>query len=231
MSLATQELRVTIFGRDMASAEFNKVTESAKTSASSMKDLGETSNVELGKLTNGAEESARSMKELGSVSAGELTRVGESAAASAVSMKELSRDVVALGMSASAVGRLGEMFGLLNAEQARVLTDMGSMVALAATVGRGLELLAAKSWAVTIAEKARAIAHAVAWALSGPAGWAILAAAAATAAVAIGWAASQIRDAADAQRDFNAAVAEMPAYPSRNIERAGEEGMFRRGVE
>ena len=181
MSSVSQELTVTIFGRDMASAEFNKVTESARTSATTMKDL--------------------------------------------------TRDVVALGMSAAAVGRLGEMFGLLNAEQARVLTDMGSMAALAVTVARGYELLAARSWAVTIAEKARAIAHAVAHALSGPAGWAILAVAATTAAVAIGWATSQIRDAADAQRDFNAAVAEMPPYPARNIERAGEEGMLRRGVE
>ena len=59
MSIANQELSVTIFGRDMASAEFNKVTESARISASSMKELGETSNVELAKLTEGAQASGK----------------------------------------------------------------------------------------------------------------------------------------------------------------------------
>jgi len=157
----------------------------------------------------------------------EFETISKDSASMSRSIRSTAREIASLGASAIAIGKLGEQFGILNKEQADVITTMGSMVAMTGTVVRGLSYvvnaswavtiaekargvahgfadamasgitkiggaivgwlasIAASSWAVTIAEKARAIAHAVAHALSGPIGWAILAASAVIAAGAI----------------------------------------------
>jgi hypothetical protein len=46
----------------------------------------------------------------------------------------------------------------------------------------------------------------------------------------MGWLASTTRDAAAAQAEYNARLAEAPTY-TRSIRRAGEEEYYRRGVE
>lgn len=61
---------------------------------------------------------------------------------------------------------------------------------IASTVVGWLTAIQVSSWQVTIAEHARGIAHTIANALSGPAGWAILAGAAAAAGIGIGLVAS-----------------------------------------
>ena len=86
-------------------------------------------------------------------------RMGRSAEDSGKQMRTFGREVASLGASAVAVGRLGEMFGVLSKEQAGVIREMGSMVALFGTVARGLSYLQSASWAVTLAEKARGAAH------------------------------------------------------------------------
>jgi len=94
-------------------------------------------------------------------------------------LRRMAEAVSSIGMSAVAVGRLGEQMGFLNEQTADVLVTMGSMVSLTSAVVRGFAALQSASLSVAIAEKARAAAHVVANALSGPAGWAVIAASAA----------------------------------------------------
>ena len=74
-------------------------------------------------------------------------------------IKFLGREMAILGSSVHAVGLLGKQFGILNDEQAKVLTTMGSMMALSGSVVRALSYLADTSKLVTLMEHARGSAH------------------------------------------------------------------------
>ena len=99
------------------------------------------------------------------------------------SMLGMATGIRNLGVGVVAIGKLGEAFGLLNAEQTKVLQTLGWMVTLGGSVVRALNAITSASWLVTAAEKARAIAHSIANALSGPWGWAILASSVAITAI------------------------------------------------
>jgi hypothetical protein len=92
----------------------------------------------------------------------------------------LMRSVAHLGTGFASLYSLMDMLASGQANLARMIPALvGHFISLAATL-----------WTVVGAEKARAIAHGIAHALAGPAGWAILAGAAAMSGVAIGLAAT-----------------------------------------
>jgi hypothetical protein len=87
------------------------------------------------------------------------------------------------------------------------------------------KIKAAATWLAVAAQNALNISHATFLALTGVGIGVIIGAAAAMA-----YFASQMNAATSGIKDFNAAAAEMPTR-SRGIQRAGEESMYRRGVE
>lgn len=153
------------------------------------------------------------------------------AASTSISLRAMASEVRDVGVTAMAIGQVAEMFGLLKTETARAVAQFGIFVSLSASIIRGLHTIASASWLVTAAEKARAIAHAVAHALSGPGGWAILAAAAVAAGTAIGWATAQIQAASSAISDLPDEKTvkvkfDVDRFEPRLIQRAGEEGLW-----
>ncbi|MEM3464475.1 MAG: hypothetical protein QXL91_06390 [Candidatus Bathyarchaeia archaeon] len=84
---------------------------------------------------------------------------------------------------------------------------------------------AAACWVATAAQNALNISHATFLALTGVGIGVIIAAAAAMA-----YFASQMNAATDSVKEYNAAVVETPTR-TRSITRAGEEDLYRRGVE
>jgi hypothetical protein len=92
----------------------------------------------------------------------------------------LMRSVAHLGTGFASLYSIMDMLASGQANLARMIPALiGHFISLAATL-----------WMVVGAEKARAIAHGIANALSGPAGWAILAGAVAMSGVAMGLAAT-----------------------------------------
>jgi len=139
-------------------------------------------------------------------------------------LRSVARDVASLGASAVAVARLGQQFGFLDKSVADALSTIGSFIALAGTLTRGLAAL----------NRITSIATAVQWAhnASLAAKIALLTLGvgliAATAAY-MGWLAATTREAASAQAQFNEQAERMPSA-TKSIQRAGEE-YYRRGVE
>jgi len=125
-----------------------------------------TSEVTLSVNIVGVDDVVRGFNEMGSSSAAfsakvvehqrEISRASNNASRE---IKYFGREMAVFGSSIHAVGLLGEQFGLLNKEQAKVLTTMGSMVALSGTVVRALGYLADTSKLLALAEHARGIAH------------------------------------------------------------------------
>lgn len=156
----------------------------------------------------------------------------------AVSMEARIRSVVAtvagLGASGIAVAHLAHQFGILNDQQARVVSSAMSVVTV---MGTFLQT----SWGMAIAQKIYAIATGAAtgatWAFNAALAakivlltlgvGAVVIAAAAMAALAM-----QTQAAAGAMREYNAVAGETVEY-TRSIGRAGEEetALLRRGVD
>ena len=90
---------------------------------------------------------------------GGFKRMADSSANMSREIKFLGREMAILGSSVHAVGLLGKQFGILNDEQAKVLTTMGSMMALSGSVVRALGYLADSSKLVALTEHARGTAH------------------------------------------------------------------------
>lgn len=130
------------------------------------------------------------------------------------------------------IANLGAHFGILSNEQVKtvsvmftVIRVMNSMSAIAKS-GAAAQLIYAGS---------TKIAAAATWILNASLAMKIslltlgVGLVVATAAY-MAWLASATRDAARAQTEYNAALAETPAY-TRSIRRAGEEDLRRRGIE
>jgi len=138
-------------------------------------------------------------------------------------LRAVARDVASLGASAVAIAKLGEQFGVLRKETAGAISTIGSMVALFGTVSRGIAAL----------NKITSVATAIQWAHNASLAMKIslltlgIGLIAATAAY-MGYLAAATRDATGAMDEFNASVA---ATPGRGIRRAGEEELYRQGVE
>ncbi|MEM0357277.1 MAG: hypothetical protein QXL77_02750 [Candidatus Bathyarchaeia archaeon] len=147
-------------------------------------------------------------------------------------IRSLGAAVAGLGAAGTAIAHIAHQFGLLNTEQTRVLSGIMQVItaigmftrtSLGAAIAQ--KVYAAACWIATAAQNALNISYATFLALTGVGTAAIIAAAAA-----IGYFASQMNAATASIREYNEAAAEIPAR-TRSIMRAGEEELYRRGVE
>jgi hypothetical protein len=162
----------------------------------------------------------------------EFGRVQSDAEALNVRIKSLGSAIAGLGATGVAVGHLAHQFGLLNDEQARVFNSammvisvLGMFMRTSWGVAIAQKVYAAACWVATAAQNALNISYSTFLALTGV-GIAVIIAAAA----AMWYFASQMNSATTAVQGFNEAVGEIPAG-SRSVSRAGEEELYRRGVE
>jgi len=162
----------------------------------------------------------------------EFTRVQTDAETLAVRVKSLGSAIAGLGATGAAIGQVARQFGLLNDEQARVFSSammvvsvMGAFLRTSWGVAVAQKVYAAACWVATAAQNALNVSYATFLALTGV-GVAVIVAAAA----AMWHFAGQVNAATASVKEYNAAVAEVPLR-SRSIIRAGEEELYRRGVE
>jgi len=162
----------------------------------------------------------------------EFARIQTDAEALSARIKSLGAAIAGLGATGTAIAHIAHEFGILNNEQARVLssamylvTVMGMFMRTSWGVAIAQKIYAAACWVATAAQNALNISYATFLALTGV-GIAVIVAAAA----AMWYFASQMNAATASVQSFNEAVSEMPAH-GRSIRRAGEEELYRRGVE
>jgi hypothetical protein len=122
--------------------------------------------------------------------------------------------------------------GILNDEQAKVFNSamavvsvMGMFMRTSWGVAVAQKIYAVATWIATAAQNALNISYATFLALTGV-GIAVIIAA----AVAMWHFASQMNAATASVKEFNAATSETPDH-ARSIRRAGEEELYRKGVE
>ncbi|MEM3875381.1 MAG: hypothetical protein QXU45_09660 [Candidatus Bathyarchaeia archaeon] len=165
----------------------------------------------------------------------EFARIQADAEALNVRIRNLGTTMAGLGAAGSSIVHLAHTFGLLNTEQTRVLaslmylvTVMGMFLRTSAGLAVAKKVYAAACWLATAAQNALNISYATFLALTGVGIGVIIAAAAAAA-----YFASQMNAATESVKEYNAAISEMTAKTVRvrTVVRAGEEEMYRRGVE
>jgi hypothetical protein len=162
----------------------------------------------------------------------EFSRIQSDAEALSVRIKSLGAAFAGLGATGTAIGHIAHQFGILNDEQARVFNSammvvsvMGMFMRTSIGVAVAQKAYAAACWIATAAQNALNISYATFLALTGVGIAVIIAAAAAM------WHfASQMNAATASVQSFNEAAAELPER-SRSVRRAGEEELYRRGVE
>ena len=163
---------------------------------------------------------------------GEFARVRSDAEMLSARVKVLGSALAGLGAAGTAVGYVAHQFGLLSDEQARVFNGAMAVVSVFGMFMRtswgvaiAQKVYAAACWVATAAQNALNISYATFLALTGVGIAVIIAAAAAM------WSfANSMNAATESVQRFNEAAAEMPER-SRSIYRAGEEELYRRGVE
>ena len=162
----------------------------------------------------------------------EFARIQTDAEALSLRIKTLGAAIAGLGATGTAIGHIAHQFGLLNDEQARVFNSammvisvMGMFMRTSWGVAIVQKVYAAACWIATAAQNALNISYATFLALTGVGIAAIIGAAAA-----IAYFASQMNAATASVQGFNEAVAEIPER-GRSIRRAGEEELYRRGIE
>jgi hypothetical protein len=205
--LSFQELVITINAKNQATAEFNQVAVQAANMSAEV--VGATESVSVGFQQAGEEAEA----------------MAEKVKLSGESVKEMSRDFTTLGVGISAVGRLGETFGVLNKEQASWVRTMGLSLSAVGGVVRAMQLFNSVTSVATAVQNALNISYGTFLVLTGV-GVAVVVAAAA----AMAYFASQMNSATASVKEYNAAASETPTY-SRGIQRAGEDDLRRRGIE
>jgi hypothetical protein len=162
----------------------------------------------------------------------QFSRIQTDAEALSVRIKSLGAAFAGLGATGVAIGHIAHQMGLLNDEQAKVFNSamavvsvMGMFMRTSWGVAVAQKIYAAATWIATAAQNALNISYATFLALTGVGIAVIIAAAAAM------WHfASQMNAATASVREYNAAVSEMPTH-TRSIRRAGEEELYRKGVE
>jgi hypothetical protein len=162
----------------------------------------------------------------------EFARIQTDAEALSLRIKTLGAAIAGLGATGTAIGHIAHQFGLLNNEQARVFNSammvisvMGTFMRTSWGVAIAQKVYAAACWIATAAQNALNISYATLLALTGV-GIAVIVGAAA----AIAYFASQMNAATASVQGFNEAVAEIPER-GRSLRRAGEEELYRRGIE
>ncbi|MGQ9506529.1 MAG: hypothetical protein ACUVTB_01560 [Candidatus Bathycorpusculaceae bacterium] len=162
----------------------------------------------------------------------EFARIQTDAEALSLRIKSLGATIAGLGATGAAIGHIAHQFGILNDEQARVFNSammvvsvMGMFMRTSWGVAIAQKVYAAACWIATAAQNALNISYATFLALTGVGITVIIGAAAA-----IAYFASQMNAATASVQGFNEAVAETPTR-TKSVVRAGEEELYRRGVE
>jgi hypothetical protein len=205
--LSFQDLVISINAENRATAEFNQVAVQAANMSSEVVAATESVSVGFQQASEEAEAIAEKVKLSGDA------------------VREMSRDFTTLGVGISAVGRLGESFGMLNKEQAGWVRTMGLSLSAVGAVVRATQVLSSVTSVATAVQNALNISYGTFLVLTGVGVAAVVAAAAAMA-----YFASQMNAATASVRDYNAAASEVPTY-TRGIRRAGEEDLRRKGIE
>jgi hypothetical protein len=162
----------------------------------------------------------------------EFSRVQTDAEVLAARVKSLGAAIAGIGATGTAIGYIANQFGLLNDAQARTFTSammvvsvMGMFMRTSAGVAVAQKVYAAATAFATLVQNSLNISFATFLALTGVGVAVIVAAAAAM------WSfANSMNSATASVKGFNEAASEMPAR-SRSIRRAGEDELYRRGVE
>jgi hypothetical protein len=162
----------------------------------------------------------------------EFSRVQTDAEALATRVKSLGAAIAGIGATGTAIGYIANQFGLLNDAQARtfnsammVVSVMGMFMRTSAGVAVAQKVYAAATAFATMVQNSLNISFATFLALTGVGIAVIVAAAAAM------WSfANSMNSATASVNGFNEATSEIPTR-SRSIQRAGEDELYRRGVE
>lgn len=164
----------------------------------------------------------------------EFARIQADTEALSVRIKSLGAAMAGLGAAGSAVVHLAHQFGLLNSEQTKALasltylvTTIGMFMRSSWGVAVAQKVYAAACWIANAAQNALNISFATFLALTGVGIAAIIGAAAA-----VSYFASQMRSAAESVKEYNEVAGGLySGFAGRSIRRAGEEELYRRGVE
>ncbi|MCW4025333.1 MAG: hypothetical protein NWF01_09915 [Candidatus Bathyarchaeota archaeon] len=150
----------------------------------------------------------------------------------AIKIKNLGSAIIGIGASGTAIAYVANQFGLLDDSQTRVIasalmmiTVMGTFLRTSAGVAAAQKIYAAATAFATMVQNSLNISFGTFLALTGVGIAVIVAAAAAMASFA-----NSMNSATSSVQNFNSTAAEMPAR-SRSIMRAGEDELYRRGVE
>jgi ABC-type multidrug transport system fused ATPase/permease subunit len=162
----------------------------------------------------------------------EFAKIQTDAEALSTRIKSLGAAIAGLGATGAAIGYVAHQFGLLNNEQARIFNSVmmvvsvfGMFIRTSWGVAVAQKVYAAACWIATAAQNALNVSYASFLALTGVGIAVIIAAAAAM------WSfANSMNSATASVESFNDATTELPSS-RRSITRAGEEEMYRRGVE
>jgi hypothetical protein len=212
---------ITIRVEDLATADVNRVAEEVSVLTTSF----ETCSVEAANMSAEVLDATESVT-VGFQQAGEeAENMGAQISLSRAQIREAARDFTQLGVGINAIGRLGEEFGFLNAQQASWLNTMGMSLTAIGGVVRAIQVLSSITGIATSIQNALNISYGTFLALTGV-GIAVIVAAAA----AMWYFASQMNAATASVKGYNAAASETPSY-TRGIQRAGEQDYYRRGIE
>jgi len=250
------ELAIVIAAENLASSEFARVGSDASAMATRVQSSASVMGAEFNKT--GVEASA--MGENVRASASGFEELKTKAESTTVSLRTVGMAFTSIVSMGSAVISLAGDFGIVDKESAKwartilavitlvsafirmksyltvVTTGHTASIALNTTAESAnasasiatavaLKIKAAATWIATAAQNALNISHATFLALTGVGIGVIIAA-----AVAMAYFASQMNAATSSVQSFNEAAAETPSR-GRSIQRAGEEEMYRRGVE
>ncbi len=162
----------------------------------------------------------------------EFGRIQTDTESLATRVKSLGATIAGLGAAGTAVGYIANQFGLLNDAQARtfnsammVVSVMGMFMRTSAGVAIAQKVYSAATAFATMVQNSLNISFATFLALTGVGIAVIVAAAAAMYSFA-----NSMNSATASVQNFNSASAETPIR-TRSIQRAGEQELYRRGVE
>ena len=162
----------------------------------------------------------------------EFNRIQTDAESLATKVKSLGSAIAGIGAAGTAIGYIANQFGLLNDSQTRVFTSammvvsvMGMFMRTSAGLAVAQKVYAAATAFATLVQNSLNISFATFLALTGVGIAVIVAAAAAMYSFA-----NSMNSATSSVQSFNASAAETPTR-SRSITRAGEDELYRRGVE
>ncbi len=162
----------------------------------------------------------------------EFNRIQTDAESLATQVKSLGAAIAGIGAAGTAIGYIANQFGLLNDSQTKVFTSammvvsvMGMFMRTSAGVAVAQKVYAAATAFATLVQNSLNISFATFLALTGVGIAVIVAAAAAMYSFA-----NSMHTATASVQSFNASAAETSTR-SRNITRAGEDELYRRGVE